>query len=137
LGEFLALAESLRYIAQNNESNELNIIVNGLDIANSKYLDNQKSPSKVAGEPGNTSGHFFLAQYWARALANQTNSNVIAHKFSSIADALENNEQKIMDELLFVEGTPKEIGGYYNPDISKVSAAMRPSATLNSIIDDI
>jgi len=137
LGEFLALAESLRYIAQNNESNELNIIVNGLDIANSKYLDNQKSPSKVAGEPGNTSGHFFLAQYWARALANQTDSNVIAHKFSSIADALENNEQKIMDELLFVEGTPKEIGGYYNPDISKVSAAMRPSATLNSIIDDI
>ena len=137
LGEFLALAESLRYIARKNNSNELNIIANALDVANSKYLDNKKSPSRVAGEPGNISGHYFLGQYWARALADQSESKTLSDTFSPIATALENNEQKIIEELLIAEGKPKEIGGYYYPDLSKVSAAMRPSHTLNSIIDDI
>ncbi len=137
LGEFLALAESLRYIARKNNSNELNIIANALDVANSKYLDNKKSPSRVAGEPGNISGHYFLAQYWARALVDQSESITLSDTFSPIATALENNEQKIIEELLIAEGKPKEIGGYYYPDLSKVSAAMRPSHTLNSIIDDI
>ena len=137
LGEFLALAESLRYIARKNNSNELNIIANALDVANSKYLDNKKSPSRVAGEPGNISGHYFLGQYWARALADQSESKTLSDRFSPIATALENNEQKIIEELLIAEGKPKEIGGYYYPDLSKVSAAMRPSHTLNSIIDDI
>lgn len=136
LGEFLALAESLRFINQKNPSDKLTALTAALDEANAGYLDNNKAPSRKAGEPDNKASHFFLAQYWAKALASSSNSDLAA-KFAPIAKALEENEAKIISELLAVEGKAQDIGGYYRPDEAKVSAAMRPSATLNSIIDSI
>ncbi len=136
LGEFLALAESLRFINQKNPSDKLTALTAALDEANAGYLDNNKAPSRKAGEPDNKASHFFLAQYWAKALASSSNSDLAA-KFASIAKALEENEAKIISELLAVEGKAQDIGGYFKPDDAKASAAMRPSATLNSIIDSI
>jgi isocitrate dehydrogenase len=137
LGEFLALAESLRFIAQKNKSKDLEVVTAALDIANNAYLDNNKEPSRKAGEPDNKASHFFLAQFWAEALASQTESKVLADKFTPVSKALKENEAKIIEELLSVEGKPQDIGGYYHPNDAKAEAAMRPSATLNSIIDSI
>ncbi|MBC8216472.1 MAG: NADP-dependent isocitrate dehydrogenase [Candidatus Marinimicrobia bacterium] len=137
LGEFLALAESLRYVAQKNSSKTLEIVTSALDVANSKYLENRKSPSRIAGELGNTSGHFYLAQYWARALASQKDDKILSEKFSMIADDLEKNEDNIIKELLSTENTKQDIGGYFQPDDAKANAVMRPSATLNSIVNSI
>jgi isocitrate dehydrogenase len=136
LGEFLALAESLRYIEQKHPDANLKAVTEALDKANEAYLDNNKAPSRKAGEPDNKASHFYVAQYWAKALAESDNAELAA-KFSSVAKALEENEAKIMEELLSVEGKPQDIGGYYHPDDAKTEAAMRPSATLNAIIDSI
>jgi isocitrate dehydrogenase len=136
LGEFLALAESLRYIEQKHPDANLKAVTEALDKANEAYLDNNKAPSRKAGEPDNKASHFYVAQYWAKALAESDNAELAA-KFSSIAKALEENEAKIMEELLSVEGKPQDIGGYYHPDDAKTEAAMRPSETLNAIIDSI
>ncbi len=136
LGEFLALAESLRFIAQKNNSKNLEAVTNALDVANNAYLDNNKAPSRKAGEPDNKASHFFVAQYWAQALADSDNAKLAA-KFAPIAKALTENEAKIIEELLSVEGKAQDIGGYYHPDDAKAEAAMRPSATLNAIIDSI
>lgn len=137
LGEFLALAESLRFIAQKNNSKELEVITEALDVANAGYLDNNKAPGRSAGEPDNKASHFFVAQYWAEALAKQTKSPALASKFAPAAKALKDNEAKIMQELMAVEGKAQDIGGYYHPNDAKADKAMRPSATLNSIIDSI
>ena len=137
LGEFLALAESLRFIAKKHNSSALEAVTAALDVANAGYLDNDKSPSRKAGEPDNKASHFFVAQYWADALANQTTDAALATKFAPIAKALKDNEAKIMEELLSVEGKAQDIGGYYHPDLAKTNAAMRPSATLNNIIASI
>ena len=137
LGEFLALAESLRFIAQKHNSKELEAVTEALDVANAGYLDNNKSPGRSAGEPDNKASHFFVAQYWADALANQTKAPSIAAKFAPVAKALKENEVKIMEELMAVEGKVQDIGGYYRPDDVKADKAMRPSATLNKIIDSI
>jgi isocitrate dehydrogenase len=137
LGEFLALAESLRFIARKNSSKELEVVTMALDKANEKYLDNNKAPSRKCGEPDNKASHFFLAQYWADALANQTDIPALASKFAPIAKALKDNEAKILEELLAVEGKPADIGGYFHPDDKKAQVAMRPSTTLNKIIDSI
>ena len=137
LGEFLALAESLRFIAKKHNSPALEAVTEALDVANAGYLDNDKSPSRKAGEPDNKASHFFVAQYWADALANQTTDAALATKFAPIAKALKDNEAKIMEELLSVEGKAQNIGGYYHPDLAKANAAMRPSATLNKIIASI
>lgn len=137
LGEFLALAESLRFIAQKNNSKELEAVTEALDIANAAYLDNNKAPGRSAGEPDNKASHFYLAQYWAEALSKQSKSPELASKFAPVAKALKENEAKIMEELMAVEGKAQDIGGYYHPNDAKASAAMRPSATLNSIIDSI
>ncbi len=136
LGEFLALAESLRYIEQKHPSDKLKAVTEALDKANQGYLDNNKAPSRKCGEPDNKASHFYVAQYWARALANNANAELSA-KFTPIAKALEENEAKIISELLASEGSAKDIGGYYHPDDAKAEAAMRPSATLNAIIDAI
>ena len=136
LGEFLALAESMRYIEQKHPSEKLAAMVAALDTANEGYLDNNKAPGRKAGEPDNKASHFFVAQYWANALATCGNAELEA-KFAPIAKALTENEAKIMDELMAVEGKPADIGGYYKPDNAKAAAAMRPSATLNAIIDSI
>jgi isocitrate dehydrogenase len=136
LGEFLALAESLRFIGQKNNDAKLAALTAGLDEANDAYLDNNKEPSRKAGEPDNKASHFFVAQYWAKALAEGDNAELAA-KFAPVAKALTENEAKIMKELLAVEGKPQDIGGYYHPDDAKAEAAMRPSATLNAIINNI
>jgi len=136
LGEFLALAESLRMINQKNPNDKLSALVDALDKANEGYLDNDKAPSRKVGEPDNKASHFFVAQYWADALANSNNAE-LSEKFAPIAKALKENEAKIMEELLAVEGKPADIGGYYHPDDAKAKAAMRPSQTLNNIIDSI
>jgi len=136
LGEFLALAESLRYIEQKHPSEKLEAVMAALDVANNRYLDNNKAPSRKAGEPDNKASHFFVAQYWAQDLADSDNAELSA-KFLPVAKALVENEDKIIAELLAAEGTAKDIGGYYRPDDAKAEAAMRPSATLNAIIDAI
>jgi isocitrate dehydrogenase len=136
LGEFLALAESLRYINQKKNDATLEAVTSALDVANQGYLDNNKAPSRQCGEPDNKASHFFVAQYWAEALAKSSDAALSA-KFAPIAKALVDNEAKIIEELLSVEGKAQDIGGYYHPDDAKAEAAMRPSATLNAIIDSI
>ncbi|WP_324170531.1 NADP-dependent isocitrate dehydrogenase [Sulfurimonas sp.] len=137
LGEFLALAESLRFISQKNDSKDLSVVTAALDEANNSYLDNNNAPSRKCGENDNKASHFFIAQYWADALANQTDDSALATKFAPIAKALKENETKILAELQSVEGKAQDIGGYFNPDVAKAEASMRPSAILNSIIDSI
>lgn len=137
LGEFLALAESLRFIAQKDNSLELKAVTEALDVANAAYLDNNKAPGRSAGEPDNKASHFFVAQYWANALAKQNTSAKLAEKFANVAQALKDNEAKIMEELMAVEGKAQDIGGYYHPDDKKADMAMRPSATLNNIINNM
>ncbi len=137
LGEFLALAESLRFISQKNDSKVLSVVTAALDEANNSYLDNNNSPSRKCGENDNKASHFFVAKYWADALAKQTDDLALAEKFAPIATALKENESKILSELQSIEGKAQDIGGYFNPDVVKAESAMRPSATLNSIIDSI
>ncbi|ADR34126.1 isocitrate dehydrogenase, NADP-dependent [Sulfuricurvum kujiense DSM 16994] len=134
LGEFLALAEAMRHINKTEKSNKLSALTAALDEANAAYLDNNKEPSRKAGEPDNKASHFFLAQFWAKALANQTVDAELAARFAPVAKALSENEAKIMEELLSVEGKAQDIGGYFHPDFAKTEKAMRPSATLNAII---
>jgi isocitrate dehydrogenase len=136
LGEILALAESLRFLGNKHSDAKLTALTAGLDIANDAYLDNNKEPSRKCGEPDNKASHFFVAQYWAKALAEGDNAELAA-KFAPVAKALVDNEAKIMEELLAVEGKAQDIGGYFRPDDAKAEAAMRPSATLNAIIDAI
>ncbi|SFV51729.1 Isocitrate dehydrogenase [NADP]; Monomeric isocitrate dehydrogenase [NADP] [hydrothermal vent metagenome] len=136
LGEFLALAESLRFIGQKHDDAKLAALTAGLDVANEGYLDNNKAPSRKCCEPDNKASHFFVAQYWADALANGENAE-LAEKFAPVAKALKENEAKILEELLAVEGKAQDIGGYYHPNDELAEKAMRPSATLNDIINNI
>jgi len=136
LGEFLALAESLRFLAKKNNSDELAAVTAALDVANDSYLGENKAPSRKCGEPDNKASHFFVAQFWAKALA-ESNNAALAAKFAPVAAALTENEAKIMEELLAVEGKAQDIGGYFNPDEALAEKAMRPSTTLNTIIDAI
>jgi isocitrate dehydrogenase len=136
LGEFLALAESLRMINQKNPNAKTAAVCAALDAANQGYLDNNKAPGRKCGEPDNRASHFFVAQYWANALASSDNADLAA-KFAPVAKALTDNEDKIISELLGAAGKSQDIGGYFKPDDTKAEKAMRPSATLNSIIDSI
>ncbi len=136
LGEFLALAESLRMISHKEGDKVVEAMTAALDSANEAYLDNNKAPSRKCGEPDNKASHYFVARYWAEALA-QSDNTLLCEKFSPIAKKLADNESKIIEELLAVEGNAQDIGGYYHPDDEKAQRAMRPSETLNSIIDSI
>jgi isocitrate dehydrogenase len=136
LGEFLALAESLRFLGNKYSDAKLAALTAALDVANNAYLDNSKEPGRKVGEPDNKASHFFVAQYWAKALAEGSNAELAA-KFAPVAASLTENEAKIMEELLAVEGKAQDIGGYFHPDDAKAEKAMRPSATLNAIIDAI
>ncbi len=111
------------------------ILADTLDQANAKFLESNKSPARKVGEIDNRGSHFYLALYWAQALAAQTVDKRIAEKFAKIAKDLSDNEKKIDGELLAAQGKPEDVGGYYHPDDAKAYKAMRPSATLNSIID--
>ena len=137
LGEFLALAESLRMEYQKGGSDKIGALAEALDKANEGYLDNDKSPGRKCGQPDNKASHYYVARYWAEALSTQTAVPELAEKFTPVAEALVANEEKIMEELMAVEGKPQDIGGYYHPDDAKAEKAMRPSETLNKIIDSI
>ncbi|HFC03410.1 MAG TPA: NADP-dependent isocitrate dehydrogenase, partial [Nitratifractor salsuginis] len=137
LGEFLALAESLRMEYMKHEDEKIGVMADTLDKANEGYLGNDKAPSRKCCEPDNKASHYWLARYWAEALSTQTVDKELAETFTPVADALAKNEEKILEELLSSEGSPKDIGGYYDPDDARAEAAMRPSQTFNEIIDRI
>lgn len=133
LGEFLALAVSLEHIG----SEEAKILGATLNDATTAVLLNNKSPLRKSGELDNRGSHFYLALYWAKALAEQTDSPSLAEQFKTVAEALASNEETIVSELNGVQGQPVDIGGYYSPDPAKLVEAMRPSATFNAIIDGL
>jgi isocitrate dehydrogenase len=135
LGEFLALAVSIEDLGRKTGNTKALLVAAALDTANGKVLENNKSPQRKIGELDNRGSHFYLALYWARALAEQTKDGALKATFAPVADALEKNEPKILGELAAVQGKPVGIGGYYHPDPKLCAAAMRPSATLNGIID--
>jgi len=135
LGEFLAIAVSLEDLAGKTGNTKTGLLAAALNQANSQFLDSDKSPSRKVGELDNRGSHFYLALYWAQALAAQTDDAELAAKFAPIAEQLSSNEAKIVDELNSAQGKPVDIGGYYHTDAALVSKAMRPSATLNGIID--
>ena len=133
LGEFLALAVSLEHLSDVNENPKAKLLGEALDAATEKLLDAGKSPSRKVKELDNRGSHFYLAMYWARELAGSSDADLAA-KFAPLADQLEANEAKIVDELNAVQGVAVDIGGYYMPTFSKAAAAMRPSETLNSLL---
>ena len=137
LGEFLALAASLEHLAKVGNNAVAKILADTLDQANAKFLESNKSPARKVGEIDNRGSHFYLALYWAQALAAQTADKKIADRFTKIAKDLSDNEKKIDGELLAAQGKPQDVGGYYHPNDAKASKAMRPSATLNAIVDAI
>ncbi len=137
LGEFLALAESLRHLATTFNNEKAKLLADTLDLANAKFLDNNKNPARKVGQIDNRGSHFYLAMYWAEALAEQTVDKELAARFVKVAKQLQDNEAKINEELIGAQGKPQDIGGYYMPDPIKTEKAMRPSATLNAIIDAI
>ncbi|EMI27473.1 NADP-dependent isocitrate dehydrogenase [Rhodopirellula europaea] len=136
LGEFLALAVSLEDLAEKTGNEEFAVLAKTLDDATGRFLDNDKSPSRKVGELDNRGSHFYLALYWAEALAKSGHERLKA-RFEPIAKAMAENESKIVGELNDAQGVEVDLGGYYHPDEAKASAAMRPSPTLNAIIDGV
>lgn len=137
LGEFLALQASLEHIANTSDNKKTQILADALDEANAQFLDNNRSPGRKLGTIDNRGSHYYLAMYWAQALAVQTEDAEIASKFSEIAAKLASAEEQINKELIGAQGSAQDIGGYYKPDLEKTTRAMRPSETLNQIIDAI
>ncbi|WIO75579.1 NADP-dependent isocitrate dehydrogenase [Porticoccaceae bacterium LTM1] len=137
LGEFLALAVSLEDLAIKTGNEKAKVLAETLDIANGKFLDNNKSPSRKAGELDNRGSHFYLAMYWAQALAEQTMDAELQALFAPLAKQLTEKEAVIVDELNIVQGQPVDIGGYYHPNPELAAKAMRPSATFNSVLDSL
>ncbi|MDR7090819.1 NADP-dependent isocitrate dehydrogenase [Cellvibrio fibrivorans] len=134
LGEFLALAESLDHFGNVTHNAKAKVFAKTLDQANGKFLDENKSPGRAAGELDNRGSHFYLALYWAQALAAQTEDAALQAQFAPVAKTLTENEAKIVDELKAASGKPVDLGGYYRPDFAKASAALRPSATFNAVL---
>jgi isocitrate dehydrogenase len=135
LGEFLALAVSFEDLGIKYGNNKAKILAKTLDAATGRLLDNRKNPSTKVGELDNRGSQFYLAMYWAEELAAQTEDKELAAKFASLAKTLADDEKKIVAELAAVQGKPVDIGGYYKPDMEKVAAVMRPSATFNAVIE--
>ena len=135
LGEFLAFAESLEHLANVTGNAKAKLFAKTLNQANAKFLVNRKSPSRVVNEIDNRGSHFYLALYWAQALAEQTEDKNLQTRFSKLAGELEANEDKIIRELMAAQGQPADLGGYYQPDPDKTSKAMRPSATFNAALE--
>ena len=134
LGEFLALGASLAHLAERYDNSHARILGEALDEATTQYLLNRRAPSRKVNELDNRGSQFYLALYWAQALAAQDADAAVAERFKKTAAALADNEQKIIDELNAAQGAPVDIGGYYLPDLERAEAAMRPSTTLNEII---
>lgn len=137
LGEFLALAVSLEHLGSTFDNAGAVILGNSLDKATAEFLQNDKSPSRVVNELDNRGSHFFLAKYWAEALSEQNENKALQEKFTAVAAELAAKEDLILQELLDAQGAPVDIAGYYHPKTSLVNAAMRPSPTLNGILDSI
>lgn len=137
LGEFLALAVSFEHMAQTTGNAKAKVLAETLDAATEKFLENDKSPARKVGEIDNRGSHFFLTLYWAQALAAQNNDADLKAKFTPIAEALTNSENKINTELIAAQGHPVTIGGYYKPTVELATKAMRPSETFNGIIAGI
>jgi len=137
LGEFLALAVSLEDVGIKTGNKKAQILAKTLDAATGTLLDNNKGPSARTGELDNRGSHFYLALYWAQALAAQTDDKELQARFAPLAKTLSENEQKIVDELKAVQGKPVDIGGYFLPDEAKKAAAMRPSATFNAALASV
>ncbi|MGB3399076.1 MAG: NADP-dependent isocitrate dehydrogenase [Candidatus Deferrimicrobiaceae bacterium] len=137
LGEFSAFSASLEHIANTTKKEKVKVLSETLEQAIGKFLDNNKSPARKVGEIDNRGSHFYLAMYWAQALAGQTKDKELQARFAKVAKQLEENEEKINQELLGAQRKPQDLGGYYDPDPVKTSKAMRPSATFNAIVDAI
>ncbi len=137
LGEFLAIAESLRHLADRDDNPRARVLGNTLDAATEKVLTEDRSPARRLGQIDNRGSHFYLALYWAQALAAQDEDPELAQRFVRVAEELSTKEAQIAAELLDVQGSPVDLGGYYHPDEEKTFAAMRPSATFNAVIDDL
>ena len=134
LGEFLALAVSFEHLAQTTGNAKAQVLADTLDRATATFLEENKSPSRKAGEIDNRGSHFYLGLYWAQELAKQTEDTELASLFTDLAKALADNESAITEELLSAQGSPADIGGYYQPDPEKAGAVMRPSKTLNETL---
>jgi isocitrate dehydrogenase len=135
LGEFLALAVSIEDFGRKTGNDAAVVMAEALDAANGRLLEADKSPSRALGGIDNRGSHFYLAMYWARALADQTKNKGLSERFAGVAAELERNEAKIVAELVAVQGKPVDIGGYYHPDPKRTAEAMRPSATLNGVLN--
>jgi isocitrate dehydrogenase len=135
LGEFSAFAASLEHVADASKNSKAGVLAETLDQAIAKFLDNDKSPARKVGQIDNRGSHFYLALYWAQALAAQGKDKELQARFAKVAQQLGDNEAKINGELIAAQGRPVDMGGYYHPDKVKTGKAMRPSSTLNAIID--
>ena len=135
LGEFLALAVSLEHLGKKYDNKKALILAEALDDATDKFLANDKSPSRKVNELDNRGSHFFLAMYWAEAIANQDKDADLKAEFSQIAKTMEDNQEKILSELIDAQGSPVDIKGYYLPQEKLVNNEMRASETLNKIIN--
>ena len=134
LGEFLALAQSLRHLADRDDNPRAGVLADTLDLATQRLLEENKSPARRIGQIDNRGSHFYLAMYWAQALAAQVDDPELGSLFAPVAQALTTNEATIAAELLAVQGAPADIGGYYRPDPDRTAAVMRPSATFNEAL---
>ena len=137
LGEFLALASSFEHMATTTGNARAQILADTLDRATGTFLDENKSPGRKLGTIDNRGSHFYLSLYWAKELAQQTEDADLAAAFKAVASELAGNEQTIVDELLAVQGSPADIGGYFHPDSDKVNAVMRPSGTFTKVLADL
>jgi isocitrate dehydrogenase len=137
LGEFLALAASLEHLADGGNAPSARLLSSTLDDATTKYLMNNKSPSRTVGELDSRGSHFYVALYWAEALACQTVDKELAARFRKTAASLAEAEGTIVAQLIECQGDPQDIGGYYRPDPALTAEAMRPSASLNEVIGGI
>ena len=134
LGEFLALAASLEHLAEQTGNARAAVLATALDQANGLILDNNRSPARKVGQLDNRGSHYYLALYWAQALAAQDQDAGLKTRFAPLAAALAQSEAKIVAELNGAQGKPVDIGGYYHPDLAKTGTAMRPSATFNAAL---
>jgi isocitrate dehydrogenase len=134
LGEFLALQASFEFVGDKTGNAKARVLAEALDRANGQILDNNRSPARKVGQLDNRGSHFYLALYWAQALAAQDEDADLNARFAPLAKALADNEAAIVGELNGAQGKPVDIGGYYHPDLARVSEAMRPSATFNAVL---
>jgi isocitrate dehydrogenase len=137
LGEFLALGPSFELLAQKEDNRRAKLLAQTLDRATGQVLEDDRSPSRKAGELDNRGSHFYLALYWARELAGQDEDDQLAERFRSLSERLTEDEEKIVEELNAVQGSEVELGGYYRPDPERMAASMRPSKTFNEALENL